>query len=159
MIVFETTTYVRVGREFAIENLLFISEYMMFKNQFENEIVDAMGNDSCGFVVSLPNSVFPEVLKDSINEDGAIERLGINFYQKYIVSGQAPHELNISWTQRKALQDLFEEPGRRFSATGFANADDLYEKRQKILELFDGCGTEISRLLTDSYVRFLARRN
>lgn len=128
-------------REFAVESLLFVTEYEGLKQKFQDEIANLQiqGNQiELAFHIHIPTN-----LKLASNSATSLAECGKLLFEKYVASGSAPHEINVSAKARKQLEDMFD------ICNPISPLDELL-----MLQFFDECASEVGRLLLDSFSRF-----
>ena len=96
-------------------------------------------------VIVLPDTVPCSAIVTDVNL--SIKEKAYDLYQKYI-GNESIYSINISFRVRLALNKYFENYDEWI---GNDNIDD-----DEIMNIFDGCCSEIKRLMNDSFFRFKA---
>eukprot|EP01083_Nonionella_stella_P113004 332952_1 len=168
-----------LAREFSIENLLFLTEYVQLKeyivgtlNMIEVQAqvqgyCDALCLPQCSeFPVSDIVTKYEESIAHKTLDGGTCFMHAVtSLYKKYVWRGTATHEINISYSVHNAIRisifgnkintKMSDQTIMATIQSDSAMSDsDLSKKMIQILRNFEGAADEVSRLLTSSFSRF-----
>ena len=131
--------------EFSVENILFITEYVQFKQRLmqveglKEKITTMELTYNVNFAEGVPMSAITKDFDETRIEESFYE-CSSKLYDKYIDSTQAMMEVNISSQLRFTLMSLFK--------------NNKEKSIEKILSLMEQAVKQISVLMNDSYSRF-----
>lgn len=171
-------------KEFSVENLLFVTEYLQFRdvviskylpmianvcgsnisdlllNLSKNEIISGFNNlniiPTSHIVHQFDNRLSNE---NKISDENVFRIFSGKLCSKYIATNIAPFEVNISFSTRKSLMFLFETAHVDSICTSLAkNFRSESENNllfvERVLCMFDVATKEIMNLMNDSLLRF-----
>eukprot|EP01083_Nonionella_stella_P004593 13351_1 len=167
-----------LAREFSIENLLFVTEYVQLKRYVISTMNMAeIEQNVTGYcdALCLPTSQeFPvsEIVKQyetsqrTLDAETCFMNAVISLYTKYIAQRTAMHQINISYVTRIAIVSSLFGNGLNAKMTDEAimtetihsestvSDGDLSKKMVSILKQFEAAADEVSRLMRSSFRRF-----
>ena len=144
-------------REFSMENILFVTEYVQLKQEIirvEKYKVMMESELKLDYNLTLPSEI-PESIIAKEFESGTMNDMDMNkkvcdglkqLYEKYIDSSTAAMEVNISSTTKYNLTNLFK--------MDYSDNDEIGVEIKKILSGMETAVKEISYLMNDSTSRF-----
>eukprot|EP01084_Bolivina_argentea_P113711 202621_1 len=138
-------------KEFAIENLMFITEYIMIKNIMKQNGKFHIDELELKYELNIPSTLETSLIASDFKNNEIFIEAVHRVYCKYINPSTANMEVNLSYDTRSQLTVVFAQ---------FGNMDN-YELCQvndnhisKIMKLLERAVREISVLLNHSFWRF-----
>jgi len=154
-----------LSKEFAVENLLYVTEYIQLKDAISDSEAHTLLDDKCplDFNLHLPSDLQISAMVGRFN--AAMKEIDVNnmlalksvvletmreFYEKYIEPDQAPLEINIASRKRRLLVTYFKK-----------DDEELMGKLhviQSIMTLLDSSAEETEKLIHDAAIRYRTER-
>ena len=137
-----------LASEFSVENILWISEYVQFKQKMMkcHVLKEKFIKLELKFDIKLPDGVPQSKIAEQFDEnrmEESVYECAYKLYCKYIDSSQAMMEVNISYQLRGQMMNVFR-----------SNINKKSDTIDMILRLMENAAMEISQLMNDSYSRF-----
>ena len=146
--------------EFAVENILFVTEYIQLKQVLvqKRALRDIINDLNLSYSIELPASTPTSIIAKKLSESIHNEPIKIEFiraskqlFVKYIDPLTASLEVNIDSQLRYGLVEAF----------GILNSNNINKDEytdgkviEMVLPLLEQCATTVSTLMNDSLQRF-----
>ena len=137
--------------QFAAENLLYIVEYMAIKKLVQSDelMKEALNDRELPFDVELPEKMQISCIAKEYREKGVLQVALWDLYNKYVNSGVAHLEINVNFSLRNKLSDLFAPYSKDDLSTNMGKEDAI-----SALVLFEEAAESVAHLMNDTFLRF-----